>query len=265
MQIKAEVKGKTVTIDIQNKEYWIKRKEKKMSAYWSETDNVEKRLRKEFKKAYKQLEKEFYAYSNIEGVDGKLSYGKKRIASLMKEFRPYIDDLYNYQQTTVTDHLIETYADNFNRELYELSNGIHVATTFVKPDKRAIEAAISHPWSGASFSDRIYNNKNKLVRVLKEEITQSLIRGDAPKATARTMSKRLNISTKNAERLVQTETAAVISESNKKAYDDFGLDKYEYISTLDSRTSEQCKNLDGKIFNVEDMQVGVNAPALHPR
>lgn len=265
MQIKSEYDGKEIVIDIPDSEYWLDRAKKRVSAYWSNADNVEKELNKKFLETYKSLEKEFLAFSNKYGKDGVLTYSQKRVVSLMLELKPHIDRLYLDEDKLVTDHLSESYSDNYVKGMYELTSGTSVAFNFAKIDNRAVQAAITYPWSGASFSDRIYQNKDKLINVLRQEITSSLIRGDSTQQTARVISDRLDISRKDANMLVQTETAAVITSSDKKAYTDFGIQEYEYEATLDNRTSPICRELDMQVFDVQDMTSGLNAPPMHPR
>ncbi len=250
---------------MKSQEYWLKRKEQRINSYWKDADKLEARLKKEYKVAYKELEKELYTFIAKYGTDNKLQYSQKRIISLMKEIKPHIDNLYGKEQTSLTELLIDVYKDNYLKGLFVLSVGTNVATSFVGLNENAIKTAISFPWSGANFSDRIYNNKNKLIFTLRQELTQSLIRGDSIQQTARNFSKKLDIDYKNSTRLVQTELGAVISESDKKTYQEFDIDKYEYVSTLDDRTSTICKDLDNKVFNLKDYAIGVNAPPMHPR
>lgn len=42
-----------------------------------------------------------------------------------------------------------------------------------------------------------------------------------------------------------------------------GFSKYEYIGNPDSCT--KCKKLDGKIFKLSELQIGVNAPPMHKK
>lgn len=265
MIIKAEFKGKLIEIEIPVPEYWLKRADKRKSKYWRDADNLDKRIKKEYIKAYKELEKQLYTFAGKYGTDNVLKYSEKRVTALMLEIKPHINDLYEFQQTTLTDHLLSVYEANYYAGLYDLFKGTHVAYSFVGLNERAVKKAIAFPWSGASFSDRIYANKNKLIQTLRTEITQSLIRGEGIRQTAAVVSKRLDISYKNAERLIQTETGAVLTESDKEFYSDFGQDKYQYDATLDNRTSETCRELDQTVYNVEDMVIGVNAPPMHPR
>lgn len=42
-----------------------------------------------------------------------------------------------------------------------------------------------------------------------------------------------------------------------------GVEKYEVVATLDLRTSDICRKLDGKVFDVKDYERGVTAPPFH--
>lgn len=264
MIIKGEYKGKPINIEIPDNEYWNKRNENKVSKYWTMADNLEKRLSKEYLKAYKELEKELYTFIGKYGKEGVITYSNSRIIALMKELKPYIDNLYEFQQLSITDHLVEVFNDDFIKTTYMIQDTLKIYGSFVGINERAIKTIISYPWSGDSFSNRIYRNKDKLLIALKEELTQGIIRGDSISDLSKVMAKRLDISRKSANVLVQTETGAVLTEADKKAYKEYDVEKYEYLSTLDSRTSEICRDLDGKVFNLDDMQIGVNAPPLHP-
>ena len=46
---------------------------------------------------------------------------------------------------------------------------------------------------------------------------------------------------------------------------ELGVDEYEILATLDNRTSEICRHMDGKVFKTSDLQVGINHPPFHCR
>lgn len=263
--VEADYKGKLIKVKIPLFDYWETRNAQRVKPFWKEADNLDKAMTKEFAKTYKELEKELYTFAGKFGKDGKLTYSKQRVVQLMKLLKPYIDETHASYENKLTQHLISTYDNNFYAGLYELQNGVKVYESFVALDERAVKTAVSFPWSGETFSDRIYNNKQKLVRTLKSEITNSLIRGDSLQQTSKSVAKKLGISVSDATRLTQTETGAVITSSTKKMYKEFGLDQYRYLATLDDRTSSVCQGLDGRVFNVEEMTSGLNAPPMHPR
>ncbi|EQH66528.1 phage head morphogenesis, SPP1 gp7 family domain protein [Clostridioides difficile DA00273] len=62
-----------------------------------------------------------------------------------------------------------------------------------------------------------------------------------------------------------TESAFFASASRKDCFNDLDVEKYEIIATLDLRTSNICRELDGKVFDMKDYQVGITAPPFHCR
>lgn len=43
-----------------------------------------------------------------------------------------------------------------------------------------------------------------------------------------------------------------------------GIEKYEFVAEVDSKTSDICLELNGKIFNIKDAEVGKNLPPMLP-
>ena len=41
------------------------------------------------------------------------------------------------------------------------------------------------------------------------------------------------------------------------------VEKYEFVATLDSLTSDICRDLDGKVFLLSEKKPGVSAPPMH--
>ncbi|GAC41895.1 minor capsid protein, partial [Paenibacillus popilliae] len=133
-----------------------------------------------------------------------------------------------------------------------------------KINEDMITNVLSYPWSGADFSARLWENKRMLHFHLRSTISQGLIQGKSSAAMSKELSDRLGSSFKNAERLIRTETAHFHNEASKAAYNAAGVKKYEFMATLDMRTSDACRSLDGKRFKVSEAQAGVNFPPLHP-
>lgn len=79
------------------------------------------------------------------------------------------------------------------------------------------------------------------------------------------MSKALYSSRKATERLVLTESAFVASASRKDTYENLGVKQYKVLATLDIKTSEMCRKLDGKVFDLKDYKIGLTANPFHPR
>ena len=115
------------------------------------------------------------------------------------------------------------------------------------------------------FSDRIWDNKDALVKYIQQDLTVGIIRGDSIQKMARQLKKDLNVLYYQAERLVRTETNYAMNQAHLKGYKDSGVvEKYEFLAAHDKRTSKLCRDLDGEMFELSKAVVGENYPPMHP-
>ncbi|ARF66674.1 phage head morphogenesis protein [Paenibacillus larvae subsp. pulvifaciens] len=189
-----------------------------------------------------------------------------RLEALQIQLRHHIEMLAESSRKGTGDLLGDTYTDTYYRTLYEIQKGTGIGVTFAKIDSEAAWKIISNKWLSANYSERIWANKAKLIRELDTNLAQSLIRGDNVNKTARILSERMQVSFSNAARLVQTESAHIVSQATFDSYKASGVvEKYEFLATLDRRTSKICRHMDGKVFLLSEKKEGVNFPPLHPR
>lgn len=166
----------------------------------------------------------------------------------------------------MTDYLHKAYGQQYYHTAFEIAKGTGAGTNLAQMDSRKVNAIIKHPWAqdGENFSDRIWTNKDKLVRNLHTELTQNIIRGESPQKAIDSLSKTMDVSRSQAGRLIMTESAAISSVAQKDCLKDLGVEKYEILATLDNLTSQICRDLDGKVFDMKEYEVGVTAPPFHP-
>jgi SPP1 gp7 family putative phage head morphogenesis protein len=188
-----------------------------------------------------------------------------RLEALMNELTVQIGLLTHNQQITIEEFLSETYEDSYYRSIYNVQSGIGVGVAFAKVNKDAVIEAIQYKWSGDMFSSRIWKNKDNLITALRQELTVGLVQGRSTQNMSRNLKEKLGTSYSNANRIIRTEANFIMNEGTAKGYQASGfVQKYEFVATLDKRTSKTCGSLDGKVYNLEDKQVGVNYPPLHP-
>ena len=60
-----------------------------------------------------------------------------------------------------------------------------------------------------------------------------------------------------------TESAFFGSEARKDGFRELGVEQYEIVATLDSATSEICREMDGKVFSMSEYESGSTAPPFH--
>jgi SPP1 gp7 family putative phage head morphogenesis protein len=188
-----------------------------------------------------------------------------RLQAVMGQIDARLLQLGHSQQVTMEEHLAGTYESNYYQTMYMVQAGLGMGVAFALLDEDAITEAITLPWSGDQFSDRIWTNKARLVTTIRQTLIQGLIKGESVQTMARNLKNDMNSSYSNALRLVRTETAYVIGESTAKAYEESKVvHQYIYLATLDGRTSHVCSKLDNKVINLKDRQVGINASPMHP-
>ncbi len=68
----------------------------------------------------------------------------------------------------------------------------------------------------------------------------------------------------SATRLIRTEVNYFHNQAAYESYKEADLDEYEFLATLDLRTSEICRSLDRKVFPMAEAKAGKNYPPMHP-
>ena len=188
-----------------------------------------------------------------------------RYQALEKQIDAILQQLYAIEYEYKGKELLkEVYTDAYYRTWFNIDqyHGFH--QEFAQIDPRTIEELIKYPWNGASFSDRIWKQKDHMLQVLKEDITTMLIQGKNPQTLVEDFAKRFNTKKYEAYRLLHTESSFIIEQGTLAAYKEDGVEKYQILATLDMKTSDICREQDGKVYDVDKATVGVNYPPFHP-
>ena len=172
--------------------------------------------------------------------------------------------LSDQNQVNIYDLMEEQYRDGYFRGVFEIQKGLGFGKDFAAPDTAAVRKAVMKTWSKRHFSEAIWGGQEKLAEELKTDMTVGLIRGDGIKEMTARITRRMDVSASNARRLVRTESAHIHEQAGLDSYKECGITSYCFLATLDRRTSPQCRELDGKVFDVEDAETGKNYPPIHP-
>ncbi len=193
-------------------------------------------------------------------------YHISRLEALKIQTQQSIEALYGNQLDTVDKAIKDMYSRRYYRTAFELQKGFGVGVVMDRLNNATLSNIVNKPWAadGANFSSRIWNNKQKLVNELHSSLTRSIITGADPAKAIKEIKSKMGTSSYAAGRLIMTESAYFSSVAQKNVFGDLGVEKYEIIATLDSKTSEICRKLDGKVFDMKDFQAGVTAPPFHP-
>ncbi|MFJ7971309.1 minor capsid protein [Psychrobacillus sp. NPDC096389] len=190
-----------------------------------------------------------------------------RLESLQLQLQQHVEKLYGEQIEGFERLIKETYQDQYYHAAFEIQKAFEVGFTLQAIDEVQLSNIISKPWTadGATFSSKIWRDKNMLLDTLHTELIQSIVRGESPHRMIAVVQKKMNTSRSNAARLVMTESAFFSAAAQKDAFNALDVVGYEIIATLDSRTSVICQSMDGKVFKMSDFEPGVTANPFHPR
>lgn len=192
-------------------------------------------------------------------------YHISRMEALEIQIQQHLETLYGNQLDNVDNALRNVYSEGYYRTAYELQKAFSTGFDVHSIDAGKIEKVLAKPWvsDGVNFSERLWSDKDRLINSLQTELVQGLVRGDAQLKIVQRFAKRMNTSLSNAGRLIATESAYFAALAEKDSMKDLGVEKYEVLATLDNKTSEICREMDGKVFKMSEFMAGVTAPPFH--
>lgn len=140
---------------------------------------------------------------------------------------------------------------------------INVNFSTVSPEK--LDRVLNEDWSGeGKFSELLWKNKEKLANALDDILVKGFAKGSSYTQMAKDLAKRMDVSYNAALRLIRTESTRMENQGLLDTYKQLGAEQFQFTAVLDDRTSDICASMDGQIFNIEDAEVGLNVPPLHP-
>lgn len=161
--------------------------------------------------------------------------------------------------------LKNTYKESYYGLVDDTAKGLDVGINFSVLNDRAIDEAVGAKWHGKRFSQRIWEDTDRLADTAQELVTKALMSGESNTKTSRKLADLFEVEKYHATTLVRTETAHIHAQADLKAYSDLGIEEYKYLATLDYKTCSRCQPLDGMVFKRSEAKEGVNFPTMHPR
>lgn len=188
-----------------------------------------------------------------------------RLEALKLQTQQSIEVMFGNQLDSIDSTMRDVYKSGYYHTAYEIQKGVGVGWDFSTLDEKQISKVINKPWAvdGKNFSERIWGNRQKLVNELNNTLTQNIILGKDPQKAIDEIARKMNTSKVNAGRLVMTEEAFFSSAAQKDCFDELDVEQFEIVATLDSHTSDICREMDGKHFTMSQWEIGVTAPPFH--
>lgn len=251
-----------------------------MSNYWKQRQR-DITYNRVLQRAEKELANEYEKCLNKTRIDIELLYDEIKIAS--RDGTLLISDLYKYNRyyelmNELNKHLtllgraeIKIYGEYFERMYFDNSQLITDELGYYKKsqifiDENNIKNALNAIWcqDGKHWSNRVWDNKALLQERIKNGLVDCVARGVSKDELVKRLIKDMGVGFYEASRIARTELTFIQNQSTYDKYKEAGIQQYQFLAELDDRTSQVCRETHGKIFDMDQKQVGINYPPLHP-
>lgn len=276
--------------------YWKKRQAQLDSSLEKDETAIKKRLLKSYEKEAAKLDREIAAYYQKYGTDNVIEYARlfeqlsdddiKLLIERMDDFAekyPQYSDLMPVRESVYKLNRLEGLKESVLLHQYEIGAITneqlqeHLNKLYFTNSKAAAKAVglsenesiirnfVHTAWAGSKdYSERIWQNAEKLAEYLNNDISQGFARGDSyERLTQQVRSRFINVAKNDAYRLIYTEGTYVMNEAQAREFEE-DFEEYEYLTAGDGKVCSVCSALKGKRFKFSQRQPGSNFPPMHP-
>ena len=249
-----------------------------MSNYWQ--DRLAASQAKLSEKNRKQIEGQMRKYSqpaSLRTIEGFEATYDKLLATLEKGKEATPADLYKLDKywqlqgqlrkelQKLGEKQIALLTKNFEIQFFEIyySYALEGVEAFNTLNTEAVTQMIKEIWcaDGVTWSQRVWNNIEKLTETLNEELIHCVATGAKTTQLKEILQERFGVSYNNADMIARTELAHIQTQAAKKRYEDYGIQEVEIWADEDERRCEVCGKLHEKKY-----PVGAHVPIpAHPR
>ena len=189
-----------------------------------------------------------------------------RLEAMELGIRNYLWKAYQNTHNTAADTLRNAYTSEYYHNTYEMQRAAGKFTPMQEIPDDIINSALSHPWAadGREWSERIWDNREQVTREMQGELVRSIIQGKGAYESSLRLAQKMGTGQYQAVRLLQTEATYVTTMADVDSFGAMGVEKVQYVATLEAHTCGTCGELDDKIMNRKDAVPGVTAPPMHP-
>jgi SPP1 gp7 family putative phage head morphogenesis protein len=231
---------------------------------------IEKEVIKAYSLALREI-KELLARQYAKYGDD-LSYAEmakyNRLKSLEAQLQDILKELTGKNAKYLITELEDIYEIAYLSTGYTLETEAQAKLAYAMLPKEAVVAAVQNPISGLTLNERLEKNRTELIYKVKQELTQGLIKGEGYGKIAKRLQETFEGDAYKAIRVVQTESHRIKNEGRYNSSmhaQGKGLDmKKQWVSTLDSKTRDRHRRLDGQKVELDEPFKSEGATALYP-
>lgn len=238
-----------------------------MSNYWQErmVKSQDALTTKTIKETEKQLIK-YYSNAMKKVIDSfEITYSKVLLqAEQGKDITPALLfklDSYWQMQGELRNELqklgekqIVLFSKQFEKEFQGVYDSIALPSqkAYSKISKENITQLVNEIWAadGKSWSQRVWDNTEKLADTLNEELVHCVVTGKKTSQLKRILQEKFNVSYGRADSLARTELAHIQTQAAKKRYEDYGITEVQVWADKDERRCDKCGKLHKKRYPI---------------
>jgi SPP1 gp7 family putative phage head morphogenesis protein len=237
--------------------------------------SVERQIANSYKAAYTDMKSVFAdAFAKYE-TGGVLNYAEmqkyNRLKAMEVELNKTLKELYSKDSAILNRELSTVYKDNFYRTAYAIEKEVQAKLSYMPLDVARIKAAIQNPIPfGKTMQQTLGEHLAAVISKVNQEVTRSLIKGQSYGKTANAIKEVLGGDAKKAILVARTEGGRVQMTARYDSIqhaDDVGIEMVKiWVSTLDNRTRDAHRSLDGKEVAVDEdfiSEAGGKGPHPH--
>lgn len=244
--------------------------------YWQ--DRVREQQEKQYKRLTRDTERELAAIYREQGLEirslilnvfSKIQAAKdtnepiqandlylnNRYWKLLEEINERLTKLGQAQIEITEPAIVQAYQETIDTIDENIADSVQNVDVSLL-NARMIDAnqVVNQTWclDGKNFSDRVWQDKAKLLINMKKALADALVQGKSPWEIAKSMSDTMGVSRRNAYRLVRTETAHAQTYAQTERYKQYGFTKGKFLAS--PNCCEHCHEHDGEIFTLDELE-----------
>lgn len=243
--------------------YWNSRAEQNEKHSLSLENNLLKEQKAQYKKVLSKIDDEVNKLYMQMLRDGGISttnlYSFGRYANMRNLIFDECGKISTQQTNEIYKTLKQVYKETFSKTFIEKG-----AVKWGVMEEHLMKECLISDWSGKNFSERVWENSDLLAKRLDKTLRETIALGEDFRKVKKGLSNEFNVAYSRASTLVRTESMFTMNQAAADRYTQEGVTEYEFLASIDDRTSDECADLNGQVFNFSEMQIGVNYPPIHP-
>ena len=162
----------------------------------------------------------------------------------------------------LTEELInDSLEERAYSEYYRLAG---ILGNTVQFNENLVRSIVNSSYQNATWSQRLWRNQALLSEQIGAQLVQGILTGKSSMVLARNIQALTGGSAYACQRLMRTELRRVQTAAAGRSMLDNGVKEYKFMVENSVNPCDECLDLDGQVFKLDEMTVGKNAPPVHP-